>query len=286
MLTDLMFMTLGEYAGTVPVSLITEKRPGIGGTSSEIMQLKGVRYAVMAEPKKGDKMNEGIMKQLTGDSTISGRALYCDTETFMIQFHLVVCTNTLFEMSSHDDGTWRRIRVCDFETKFYDPEDFNQEKINILIKNETYKYMEPKNKYLKDKMKTWTEVFASMLVKRAFQNQGKVHNCSSVKERTDKYKLDSNHIQKFVEEHIVSDYTRVDHKLKIKDVFEDFKIWYKDHAPGEKQIKIDDLKNYITDTFQPPNKKGVWVGLSMKKMSMKEDDSDDDCSNDIEQLDG
>lgn len=286
MLTDLMFMTLGEYAGTVPVSLITEKRPGIGGTSSEIMQLKGIRYAVMAEPKKGDKMNEGIMKQLTGDSTISGRALYCDTETFMIQFHLVVCTNTLFEMSSHDDGTWRRIRVCDFETKFYDPEDFNTEKVRVLIKNETYKYMEPKNKYLKDKMKTWTEVFASMLVKRAFQNQGKVHNCLSVKERTDKYKLDSNHIQKFVEEHIVSDYTKMDHKLKIKDVFEDFKIWYKDHAPGEKQIKIDDLKNYITDTFQPPNKKGVWVGLSMKKMSMKEDDSDDECNNDVDQLDG
>jgi hypothetical protein len=43
-----MFMTLGEYAGSVPVTLITEKRQSIGGTSSEIMQLKGVRYAVMA----------------------------------------------------------------------------------------------------------------------------------------------------------------------------------------------------------------------------------------------
>jgi P4 family phage/plasmid primase-like protien len=286
MLTDLMFMTLGEYAGTVPVSLITEKRPGIGGTSSEIMQLKGLRYAVMAEPKKGDKMNEGIMKQLTGDSTISGRALYCDTETFMIQFHLVVCTNTLFEMSSHDDGTWRRIRVCDFETKFYDPEDYSQEKVDALIKNETYKHMEPKNKYLKDKMKTWIEVFASMLVKRAFNNQGKVHNCLSVKERTDKYKLDSNYIQKFVEEHIASDPLSVDKKLKIKDVHEDFKIWYKDHAPGEKPIKIDDLKNYISDTHFPLNKKGVWVGLYMKKMNTHDYESDNDNKNDLDHLDG
>jgi P4 family phage/plasmid primase-like protien len=282
MLTDLMFMTLGEYAGTVPVSLITEKRPGIGGTSSEIIQLKGLRYAVMAEPKKGDKMNEGIMKQLTGDSTISGRALYCESETFMIQFHLVVCTNTLFEMSSHDDGTWRRIRVCDFETKFYDPEDCNQEKVNALIKNKTYKYMVQKNKYLKDKMKTWVEVFAGMLVKRAFENQGKVHNCLAIKERTDEYKLNSNYIEKFVTVHIDSDPEKNDKKLKIKDVHEDFKIWYKDHAPGEKAIKIDDLKNYITDLFYPPNKKGEWVGLYMKNISMKEDEDDDEEETDIQ----
>ncbi len=282
MLTDLMFMTLGEYAGTVPVSLITEKRPGIGGTSSEIMQLKGLRYAVMAEPKKGDKMNEGIMKQLTGDSTISGRALYCDSETFMIQFHLVVCTNTLFEMSSHDDGTWRRIRVCDFETKFYDSEDWNQEKVNALLKNKTYKYMVQKNKHLKDKMKKWTEVFASMLVKRAFENQGNVRNCQAIKDRTDEYKRDSNYIQRFVEEHIESDPEKTDKKLQLTDVHEDFKIWYKDHAPGERAIKIDELKNYISDTHFPPNKKGQWVGLFMKRTNTNSYDSDSDDTNDIQ----
>jgi P4 family phage/plasmid primase-like protien len=282
MLTDLMFMTLGEYAGTVPVSLITEKRPGIGGTSSEIMQLKGLRYAVMAEPKKGDKMNEGIMKQLTGDSTISGRALYCDTETFMIQFHLVVCTNTLFEISSHDDGTWRRIRVCDFETKFYDPEDWNEERVKALIKNETYKYMVQKNKYLKDKMKNWTEVFASMLVKRAFENQGKVHNCQFIKDRTEKYKRDSNYIQRFVEEHIEFNPEKTDKKLKIKDVQEDFKIWYKDHAPGERLIKIDELRNYISDTYVPLNKKNEWIGLYMKNINTNNYDSDNEETNDIQ----
>ena len=52
LLTDLMNLTIGEYAGTVPITLVTEKRVSVGGTSSEVMQLKGVRYAVMQEPSK------------------------------------------------------------------------------------------------------------------------------------------------------------------------------------------------------------------------------------------
>ena len=64
-LVDLMSKVLGDYKGSVPISLITQKRPNIGSSSSEIAQLIGVRYAVMQEPTKGDKINEGIMKEIT-----------------------------------------------------------------------------------------------------------------------------------------------------------------------------------------------------------------------------
>ena len=111
MLVSLMTKTLGDYKHTVPITLITQKRPGIGSSSSEVAQLKGVRFAVMQEPSKGDTINEGIMKEITGGDPIQGRALYKDTITFVPQFNLVVCTNTLFDIKSNDDGTWRRIRV-------------------------------------------------------------------------------------------------------------------------------------------------------------------------------
>ena len=112
-LAELMTKALGEYKATVPITLITQKRNSIGSTSSEIVQLKGARYAVMQEPSKGDKINEGIMKEITGGDPIQGRALFKDTITFVPEFKLVVCTNTLFDIKSNDDGTWRRIRVCD-----------------------------------------------------------------------------------------------------------------------------------------------------------------------------
>ena len=69
----------------------------------------GVRYAVMQEPTKGDKINEGIMKEITGGDPIQGHALFKDTVTFIPQFKLVVCTNTLFDIKSNDDGTWCKI---------------------------------------------------------------------------------------------------------------------------------------------------------------------------------
>ena len=80
----------------------------------------GSRYAVMQEPSKGEKINEGIMKEITGGDPIQGRALFKEAVTFIPQFKLVVCTNTLFDIKSNDDGTWRRIRVCDFVSKFLD----------------------------------------------------------------------------------------------------------------------------------------------------------------------
>jgi len=81
-IADLMSVTLGEYKGTVPITLVTDVRGKIGGTSDEVLKLKGVRYAVMQEPSKGVKFNEGIMKELTGGDPIQARALYCESEIF------------------------------------------------------------------------------------------------------------------------------------------------------------------------------------------------------------
>ena len=75
-LIELMGMVLGEYKALVPVTLITEKRNGIGSTSSEIIQLKGVRLAVMQEPSKGARVNEGVLKEVTGCDPLQGRKLF------------------------------------------------------------------------------------------------------------------------------------------------------------------------------------------------------------------
>ena len=277
MLTDLMFMTMGEYAGSVPVSIITDKRPAIGGTSSEIMQLKGIRYAVMAEPKKGDKINEGIMKQLTGDSSISARSLYCETETFSIQFHLVVCTNTLFEVTSHDDGTWRRIRVCDFESKFYEPEEFKDYR-----GRKEYKHLFPKNKNLKENMKKWLSIFSGMLVKRAFSKKGEVSNCIVVKNRTDQYRRESDYIASFVLDKIKRERDGEKQSvLRMTDIHDEFKLWYNLHAPKEKLPKINEIKEYIVGKFgKMSTDVNGWNGLILirENEGTKMDDDDDNLS--------
>jgi len=251
MFTDLMKYTLGDYYGEVPVTLVTEKRPGIGGTSSEIIQLKGVRYAVMAEPSKDARINEGMMKQLTGDSTISGRALYHEQETFLIQFHLVLCTNTLFEVMSNDDGTWRRIRICDFLSKFVNPGETFQ------LSDNPYQF--PKDFNLKDKLKIWSEVFASMLVKLAFEKQGIVADCDIVKASSNKYRQGQDHISAFVSEMVAK---KEGSKIKKSDLFEQFKLWFQEQQGNRKIPKGVELYEYMDNKYGKAKRDG-WHGVEI-----------------------
>jgi phage/plasmid-associated DNA primase len=62
--TRLIEETLGSYYGIIPASLITQTRKSIGGATPEIAKLRGIRFAVIQEPSKGDSINEGIMKEL------------------------------------------------------------------------------------------------------------------------------------------------------------------------------------------------------------------------------
>ena len=215
-MVELMARVLGEYKGVIPVSLITKERGSIGSASPEVVQLMGCRYAVMQEPKKGDKINEGIMKEITGGDPIQGRALFKEAVTFIPQFKLVVCTNTLFDIKSNDDGTWRRIRVCDFQSKFTENpyEDFPKE---------NYPYQFKIDKKLTEKFSIWAPIFASMLVKLAFEKEGRVKDVKAVMSTSDKYRQDQDYLAEFAKEKIQK---QKDGKIKRTEIMEEFKNWY------------------------------------------------------------
>jgi len=258
LLTDLMKCTLGEYAGIVPITLVTEKRVGVGGTSSEVMQLKGVRYALMQEPSKEARINEGIMKQLTGDSTMQARALYCESENFNIQFHLCVCTNTLFEIVSNDDGTWRRIRIVEFMSKFVNPED-------PVIDDTPYQF--PKDPLLKEKLPSWAPVFASMLVMRAFENQGIVQNCDIVMSSSNKYRQGQDHIAGFVSEMVSK---KEGAKIAKQELTQQFKTWFQDTQGNKKAPKGVELYEYMDKKFGKCRKDG-WVNVKINYETEKDE---------------
>jgi P4 family phage/plasmid primase-like protien len=236
-LTDLMFLTLGDYAETVPITLLTEKRPSIGGTSSEIMKLKNARYVVTQEPSKHAVLNEGVMKQLTGDSTLSGRSLYNDIEKFSVQFDLAVCTNIDFTIESNDDGTWRRICYIDFMSKFFSPGE---------VVDSDVKYAFPKDLRLAEKLETWAPHFASMLVKLAFETQGIVTICDEVKAASNKFRQCQDHIAGFVNEMIR---VQPGSYVKKQELSEQFKLWFMTNQGGRKAPKGVELYEYVTKKY-------------------------------------
>ena len=268
-LADLMSVTLGEYKGTVPITLVTDARGKIGGTSDEVLKLKGVRYAVMQEPSKGVKLNEGIMKELTGGDPLQARGLYSESEIFDPQFSLVVCTNNLFDIESNDDGTWRRIRKCDFKSKFIDEgESYNDDTPYIFVKD----------KSLKDKLPLFAPVFASLLVERAFQTGGVVEDCDTVLQASNKYRNGQDHINAFIQQMIICTNNNKDKLGKggtgQRGLLSEFKIWFENTQNSKKVPKPDELYEAITKKFGAPAKDGKWHGI--KFVEPEEDDDDDD----------
>jgi P4 family phage/plasmid primase-like protien len=238
-IADLMSVTLGDYKGTVPITLVTDVRGKIGGTSDEVLKLKGVRYAVMQEPSKGVKLNEGIMKELTGGDPIQARGLYSESEIFEPQFSLVVCTNNLFDIESNDDGTWRRIRKCDFISKFIDEGETHTD-------DTQYVYL--KDKSLKDKLPLLAPVFASILVKRAFETNGIVEDCETVLRASNKYRNGQDHISAFINEKIIKTNSSKD-KIGKRGLQEGFKLWFELTQGSRKQPKGTELFDYMNKKF-------------------------------------
>jgi len=249
-IADLMSVTLGEYKGTVPITLVTEKRGLIGGTSDEVLKLKGVRYAVMQEPSKSVKLNEGIMKELTGGDPIQARGLYSESEIFEPQFNLVVCTNNLFDIESNDDGTWRRIRKVDFLSKFIDEGEQHTDETP---------YVYTKDKSLKDKLPSLAPIFASMLVKRAFETEGIVADSEYVMNSSNKYRKCQDHISKFVAEFVEKTGNPKD-KIKKTELTNQFKFWFQqEQGVNKKMPKGQELYDYMDKKFPGLYKSNCWT---------------------------
>jgi len=60
---------------------------------------------------------------MTGNDLITGRNLYQSQESFLPQWHLIICANKLPRVSTDDGGTRRRIRNIPFESKFVEDID-------------------------------------------------------------------------------------------------------------------------------------------------------------------
>ena len=265
LLVDLMSAALGDYKGTVPITLVTDIRGKIGGTSDEVLKLKGVRYAVMQEPSKGVKLNEGIMKELTGGDPIQARGLYSESEIFIPQFKLCVGTNNLFDIDSNDDGTWRRIRKCTFPSKFVD-EGENYE--------DTTPYVFKKDKSLSEKLHSFAPVFVGMLVKRAFETDGIVQDCDTVKNASEKYRNGQNHIAGFVSDRIRKTDNKK-HIIKKKSLLEEFTIWFKQEQGIRKMPKGEELYEYMDKKYNSSKISKGWAGLEFIRDEEDEEDAID-----------
>lgn len=238
-LIKLMALVLGNYKHDASVSIITNHRTKIGGTSPEILDLKGIRYAVMQEPEKGDRINEGTMKQYTsGIDPVEARGLYNKTPTtFIPQLKLVLCCNEFMQIKSQDHGTWRRIRVVDFMSLFTE---------NPVKGDKIKPYQFKVDHNFTDKFELWKECFAALLVKKAFETNGFVNDCDIVLKASNSYRQGQDFISEFIADRVISSPGK---NIQKTELTADFNSWYQNTYGAKGAPSIKDVQAYMDKKF-------------------------------------
>lgn len=155
-LVELMRMTLGDYQTSLQSTVLTRKRPESGAANPDIMAAKCRRFIYLQEPDDKEPMNTSRMKQFSGEDMVEARGLFKDQEKFVIMGKLFMMCNKLPPVTTMDRGTWRRIRVIEFVSKFVlpDHDEYKAGRPNVFL-------MDP---MLDKKLRAWREPFLALLV--------------------------------------------------------------------------------------------------------------------------
>ena len=232
-LVNFLENTLGDYMVGVDVSLLTNKRGGSSNASPDVVRLRGKRIFTFQEPEHDDKLRTGILKQYTGGDTIIARELFKAPISFKLQGTMIMCCNDLPTVTSIDGGTWRRIRVVEFKSRFCD---------NPVKENE-FK-IDPSIKY---KIKYWRPYFMSILIHwyTRFLEEGMIEP-DEVKKATDKYKVENDKFNEFFDQ--ILEESSNDFEPN-KTIYSHFSNWWSGNYPNSRIPDIKDLRRAMKIKF-------------------------------------
>ena len=260
---DLMSKALGDYYMSCDISLITRKRGQSNAAAPEKVRMKGRRCGVFQEADDGEKMNVGLVKEMTGGDIMLMRDLFKGSDEmieFKPQMKYFLTANQLPDVPSTDDGTWRRIRVIEFISKFTN----NPTKSNEFIIDTN----------LKQKIEQWAPTFASYLIHlymNEYNNNTYLVEPQEVMASTNQYKMENDYLTEYFMDRI-SITTNSKNTIGINILWEDFRVWYKTAYDFKTMPKRPDFIKFITKQLGEPTKKGY-----MNVVFNTTDDSDEEC---------
>jgi P4 family phage/plasmid primase-like protien len=195
MLMNLMSTAMGDYTCKAPISLLTQGRNKSAAAAPELVRMKGRRFVTMQEPDEEVPLNTGLMKELASCEKITCRDLYQGSKQmidFDIQARFHLACNEKPKINATDGGTWRRLCVVGFTSKFVAEPKLPNEK--------------PIDESLVAKMVSteWATCFLSYLVSVYKEGNGwrKIVPPTKVMEYTNEYQEESDVIARFIREFV------------------------------------------------------------------------------------
>ncbi len=116
-LLDALHGAVGTYGVRAEAATFLSRRDDTK-PRNDIARLAGARLVSAEEPGERRRLDEAMVKAITGGSAVAARYLYCEPFEFRPAFTLWLATNHRPEIVGTDDGIWRRLKLVPFDAQF------------------------------------------------------------------------------------------------------------------------------------------------------------------------
>lgn len=228
---------LGDYAGTASFKTFDADKQN--EQSNDLAMLKGKRFVSMSESAADRRLNEPLIKQVTGGDKITCRFLRKEFFSYTPQFKLFLATNHKPVITQSDFGIWRRIVLIPFEQNFDGREESG-------LEAQLFSELPGILNWAIEGLKKW-------------HKEGLKNRPQAVIEATDKYKQDSDTVGQWLECNTTQN---PNSEIKSSEAYNDYKDWAVEngHYPlGNKTFKssLEEKGYYI----KRKNNGNFWQGF-------------------------
>jgi putative DNA primase/helicase len=115
-LVETIMRLLGPYAMKSPSEMVMAKTHR-GGIPNDIARLRGVRFTVTNEVDEGMTLSESVVKDLTGNDTLTARFMRAEFFDFTPTHKLWIYGNHKPEIRGTDTAIWDRVKLVPFDVE-------------------------------------------------------------------------------------------------------------------------------------------------------------------------
>lgn len=231
----LVELAFGEYAVKLPTSLLMGKRTQSASATPELALVENKLISIIQEPDDQEKMNLGLMKELTGNDTIYIREMYEKGKNIEVRSKVILIANKIPQLNTTDRATWSRIKVVPFLSTFVDDDKQLDEK----------RYIYKKDPNLINKLKVLVPAFFRLIIEE-YKNYKIIglDEPEIITKYTNELKELNDTLRQFLDGNTKE---QKDAIVSVKELYECYKLWFKETYPG---VKITNMSSFRQDIIK------------------------------------
>ncbi|MCX6681682.1 MAG: phage/plasmid primase, P4 family, partial [Methanoregula sp.] len=193
----------GDYAVNIaPQSLAWMKWDRV---RTDLLHMRGARLITATEPKKSIKLDDGLIKSLTGGDRITARHLYGEEIDFNISGTLFLASNYKPRIDDQSVAMWHRVWLLPFN-HYFSPDDADTGIYEKLIGEAPG--------ILNWLIEGW----------RRYQVDGKLKKCDTIAKETKEYQYSEDIYHEFLKNFEINP-ARSDYQIKASEFYKKYSIW-------------------------------------------------------------